>query len=47
MAWSGELGWGVRAPEPAQFDEVAVVEAEPEPTDDAHAGHDHGPGGHH
>ena len=46
VAWSGELGYGVRAPEIAQSE--AVVEELPVVTDDEHAGHDHGDhgGGH-
>ena len=47
VAWSGELGYGVRAPEPDQ----ATQAASPAPTethahDDEHAGGDHGHGGH-
>ena len=54
VAWSGELGWGVRAPEPGQAAEDRVPEGHVPVTDDAHAGehddhdaHDHGHGGGH
>ena len=50
VAWSGELGYGIRAPELGQ----SAPDPEPEPADDAHShdahGHDahgHGDGGHH
>jgi len=42
VGWSGELGYGVRAPEQGQAHEDPAVE--PPPTadpDDEHAGHDH------
>ena len=47
VSWSGELGYGVRAPEPDQAAQAAArqqVEA-PHHTDDEHAGDDH-EGGH-
>jgi len=51
VAWSGELGYGVRAPEASQTDELVaeMPDEADEPADDEHAGHDHDAhgGGHH
>jgi NADH-quinone oxidoreductase subunit I len=53
VAWSAELGWGVRAPEPGQADEVPAPPPPPveghfevDVADDEHAG-THDEGGHH
>jgi NADH-quinone oxidoreductase subunit I len=42
VAWSGELGYGVRAPEPPQTDADAVLADEAAEVDDAHDEHDTG-----
>jgi NADH-quinone oxidoreductase subunit I len=53
VAWSGELGWGIRPPEVGQAGEDAAVPAGPPiALDEAHDhgdhdGHDHGHGGGH
>jgi NADH-quinone oxidoreductase subunit I len=53
VAWSGELGWGIRPPEVGQAGEDAAVPAGPpialDETHDHgdHDGHDHGHGGGH
>jgi NADH-quinone oxidoreductase subunit I len=48
VAWSGELGYGVRPPEPAQSDPVVETPAGPaHDNDDHHDHHDHDHGGGH